>query len=53
MTNPWQGIKSGKSKLISEKVLFHDFYWYVEDRNNNPCLLFKIKNIATPLPQKK
>ena len=52
MTNPWQGIKSGKSKLISEKVLFHDFYWYVEDRNNNPCLLFKIKNRATPLPQK-
>ena len=33
----------------SEK-LNHDFYWYVEQKNNNPCILFKIKNISTNFP---
>ena len=53
MTNPWKGISPGKSKLISEKILNHDFYWYVEDRNNNPCLLFKIKNQNRKINLKK
>ena len=48
MTDPWARIKPNKRFPYSENEnLNHDFYWYVEQKNNNPCILFKIKNEST------
>ncbi len=53
MTDPWARIKPNKRFPYSENEnLNHDFYWYVEQKNNNPCILFKIKNESTNLPLK-
>ena len=51
MIDPWARIKPNKRFPYSEsEKLNHDFYWYVEQKNNNPCILFKIKNISTNFP---
>ena len=51
MIDPWARIKPNKRFPYSENEnLNHDFYWYVEQKNNNPCILFKIKNESTNLP---
>ena len=51
MTDPWARIKPNKRFPYSENEnLNHDFYWYVEQKNNNPCILFKIKHDSTNFP---
>ena len=51
MIDPWSRIKPNKRFPYSENEnLNHDFYWHVEQKNNNPCILFKIKNENTKLP---
>ncbi len=52
MKNPWQDLQPGILKAISKDLLAHDFYWYVEARNNNQCLFYKIKDNNIELPKK-
>ena len=52
MKNPWENLQPGILKAISKDILAHDFYWYLEARNNNPCLFYKIKDNNIELPKK-
>ena len=52
MKNPWQDLQPGILKAISKDLLAHDFYWYVEARNKNQCLFYKIKDNNIELPKK-
>tara|TARA_Y100000589_G_scaffold329548_1_gene376459 strand:- start:2074 stop:3048 length:975 start_codon:yes stop_codon:yes gene_type:complete len=52
MKNPWENLQPGILKAISKDILAHDFYWYLEARNNNPCLFYKIKDNKIELPKK-
>jgi len=53
MKNPWQDLQPGILKAISKDLLAHDFYWYVEARNKNQCLFYKIKDNNIELPKNK
>ena len=52
MKNPWENLQPGILKAISKDILAHDFYWYLEAKNNNPCLFYKIKDNKIELPKK-